>query len=85
MSFDTTCYALEVRVIEILLTETGRIVRDQTGRLDGKSELEPVVDDDLNQFAKFYSEELANGNLSKFERAAIKTYLAWKLNVADGT
>ena len=83
--FDTTCYALEVRVTETLITETGRIVRDQTGKLDSKSELEPVVDADLNQFSKFYSEELANGNLSNFERAAIKTYLAWKLRVADGT
>jgi hypothetical protein len=42
-------------------------------------EMEPVVDKDLDAFSKFYEARLKNGPLSKFERAAIKTYLAWKL------
>lgn len=46
--------------------------------LDGKTELEPVVDRDLDTFAKFWTGPLANGPLSKFERAAIKTYIHWK-------
>ena len=46
--------------------------------LDGKTELEPVVDRDLDAFAKFYTGALANGALSPFERSAIKTYIHWK-------
>jgi hypothetical protein len=46
--------------------------------LDGKTELEPLVDADLDQFAAFYAKTLANSKLSPFERAAIKTYIYWK-------
>lgn len=45
--------------------------------LDGKTELEPIVDADLKKFEEFYDKRLKN-TLSKFERAAIKTYLYWK-------
>jgi hypothetical protein len=45
--------------------------------LDGKTELEPIVDRDLDAFAKFYETKLKD-RLSPFERAAIKTYLYWK-------
>lgn len=51
--------------------------------LDGKTELEPVVDADLDQFAKYYAKTLGNGNLSPFERAAIKTYIYWKTHPGE--
>lgn len=56
---------------------TSKVVQVDT--LDGKRELEPVVDADLNRFDEFYSKVLSNGSLSRFERAAIKTYIRWKL------
>lgn len=46
--------------------------------LDGKTELEPIVDRDLDAFADFYVRKLANGSLGGYERAAIKTYIYWK-------
>lgn len=55
--------------------DSGGIV---TSELDGRTELEPVVDRDLSAFADFYSRVLKNGQLSPFERAAIKTYIHWK-------
>lgn len=48
-----------------------------TSGLDGKTELEPIVDADLKRFEEFYDKKLKN-SLSKFEKAAIKTYLYWK-------
>jgi hypothetical protein len=50
----------------------------QPSQLDGKTELEPVVDRDLDRFAEFYQRELGNDKLSGFERSVIKTYLHWK-------
>ena len=47
-------------------------------KLDGRTELEPTVDRDIDAFAEFYGRVLGNGNLSGYERAAIKTYLHWK-------
>lgn len=55
--------------------EDGGIV---THCLDGKTELEPIVDRDIAAFAEFYAKTLANGNLTKYEAAAIKTYIHWK-------
>jgi len=49
----------------------------QVDSLDGKTELEPLVDTDLAKFSEFYEKKLKD-RLSKFELAAIKTYLYWK-------
>lgn len=80
---DITKRSLAVGVV--FKDEDGELWDEDADLFDGKTELEPIVDRDLNAFDKFYSETLANNSLSKFERAAIKTYLAWKLKVADGT
>ena len=45
--------------------------------LTGKA-LEAVVDTDLSAFAQYFA-SLGNDGLDKFERAAIKTYLHWKI------
>ena len=57
----------------------GRSKIVQTTGLDGKTELEPIVDRDLEAFSEFYRTTLNNTNLSAYEKAAIKTYLHWKL------
>jgi hypothetical protein len=41
------------------------------------AELEKIVDRDLDSFRDFYKQHLGN-EFSKFERAAIKSYLWWK-------
>lgn len=69
---------IQVAVYENDNPVPGRSKIVQVHLLDGKTVLEPVVDADLDRFAKFYAEKLGNGNLSKFERAVIKTYLWWK-------
>jgi hypothetical protein len=43
--------------------------------------IEAVVDQDIEAFADFYTRFLKNGSLIPFERAAIKTYIAWKLGL----
>jgi hypothetical protein len=43
------------------------------------SEVEGVVDADIEDFNSYFQEELKNEPLTKPERAAIKTYLAWHL------
>lgn len=65
--------------VEVCIITTEHLDSDPVDSkdLDGKTELEPVVDADLNAFAEFYDKQLHN-TLSKFERAAIKTYLYWK-------
>jgi len=42
---------------------------------------EKVVDADIKDFDRFFQDELANAPLTGVERAAIKTYLGWKLGV----
>jgi hypothetical protein len=73
---DTTKFDVQVYVYD--LDPPYKVV--QAHELDGKTELEPVVDRDLDAFSKFYETALKNGPLSRFERAAIKTYLHWKLH-----
>lgn len=68
---------LEVRVYDDSFGAKNSLEVD-VADLDGKTELEPVVDRDLDKFAEFYARTLNNGPLSGFERAAIKTYLYWK-------
>ena len=75
MSVDITKLHVEVCIITEEFLDADPINPDD---LDGKTELEPVVDRDLDEFAKFYTGALANGALSPFERAAIKTYIHWK-------
>lgn len=57
----------------------GRSKIVQTSGLDGKTELEPIVDADIAKFDVFYQRALSNTKLTNYERAAIKTYLHWKL------
>ena len=40
-----------------------------------------AVDTRIEEFSKFFCEGLGNDNLSKSERAIIKTYLGWELGV----
>ena len=61
----------------VILDPNGLLKLVVPSTLDGKTELEPIVDRDLDAFSKFYSEKLRD-RLSKFEMAAIKTYLYWK-------
>lgn len=42
---------------------------------------EKVVDADITDFNSFFVDELKNAPLTGAERAAIKTYLGWKLGV----
>lgn len=42
---------------------------------------EKVVDADLDEFNVFFKDVLKNAPLTGVERAAIKTYLGWKLGV----
>ncbi len=46
--------------------------------LDGKTELEPLVDRELNAFSKFCETTLKSGPVTPFERSILKTYLWWK-------
>ena len=41
--------------------------------------VEADVDSDIEKFAEFFRKTLSNSGLSSFERAIIKTYLAYKL------
>lgn len=75
---DITKLELHVSIYEMGVPYVGRSKIVQVDSLDGKTELEPVVDRDLDAFAEFYGRVLKNGRLSPFERAAIKTYLYWK-------
>lgn len=76
---DITKLKLEVQVtsFDIDLNQHDYYEKVDISTLDGKTELEPVVDRDLDAFAKFYETKLKD-RLSPFERAAIKTYLYWK-------
>lgn len=47
----------------------------------GSKDIEKVVDEDIAQFNDFFVEDLGNANLTGVEKAAIKTYLGWKLRV----
>lgn len=78
MAVDITKCEVQVSVWEDQNPVPSRSKLVQAHLLDGKTELEPIVDADLNRFAEFYSRTLKNGPLSPFERAAIKTYLYWK-------
>jgi hypothetical protein len=78
MAVDITKCEVHVTVWENENPVPGRSKIVQAHLLDGKTELEPVVDRDLDEFAKFYTRTLKNGPLSPFERAAIKTYIYWK-------
>lgn len=40
-------------------------------------DLEELVDEDIAQFSAYFT-SLGNDPMSKFEKAAIKTYLHWK-------
>ena len=77
---DTTKMDVQVYVYELGVPTEGQSKVVQAHLLDGGTELEPVVDRDLDRFAEFYTRVLHNNTLSKFERAAIKTYLHWKLH-----
>jgi type II secretory pathway predicted ATPase ExeA len=77
---DTTKMDVQVYVYELGVPSEGQSKIVQAHLLDGKTELEPVVDRDLNAFSEFYRTKLNNTDLSPYERAAIKTYLHWKLH-----
>jgi len=49
-----------------------------------KEKLEEAVDAELASFDTWFQATLGNGPLVNSERAIVKTYLAWKLGVADG-
>jgi hypothetical protein len=53
-----------------------------TADLCREGELESQVDKDIEEFAAFFQKTLNNSGLSRFERAIIKTYLAYKLKPA---
>ena len=76
MAKDPTKYLVEVDIVYDDDVEGLDSIDVET--LDGKTELEPIVDRDLDAFAEFYARVLGNGSLSGYERAAIKTYLHWK-------
>lgn len=69
---------VQVYVYELVGERSSKLV--QAHLLDGKTELEPVVDRDLDAFDEFYRTKLSNTGMTRFERAAIKTYLHWKLH-----
>lgn len=76
MAKDPTKYRVEVNIIYDDDVEGLDAV--DVSKLDGRTELEPTVNRDLDAFAAFYAQTLSNGALSDYERAAIKTYLWWK-------
>ena len=78
MAVDITKCEVQVSVWENENPIPGRSKIVQAHLIDGKTELEPIVDRDLDEFARFYTGALANGALSPFERSAIKTYIHWK-------
>lgn len=71
---------VQVYVYELGVPTEGLSKLVQAHLLDGKTELEPVVDRDLDAFDEFYRTKLSNTGMTRFERAAIKTYLHWKLH-----
>lgn len=58
-------------------TAAGQITISADGTsLEG---VERAVDEDIARFDSYFQQELKNEPLTKPERAAIKTYLAWHL------
>jgi hypothetical protein len=56
--------------------ELGVIV--QVGSVGDRTTIEQKVNEDLNAFGVFFT-QLGNEELSRYEVAAIKTYLHWKI------
>jgi len=50
-----------------------------------RAKQEEAVDAELASFDAWFQNTLKNAPLVKSERAILKTYLAWKLGVTDGT
>jgi len=50
----------------------------QVGSVGDRTTIEQKVNEDLNAFGVFFT-QLGNEELSRYEVAAIKTYLHWKI------
>jgi len=59
----------------------GKILVTVTENTTTDTNLEHVVDEDIEAFAKYFCKELKNDTLSRPERAILKTYLWWKTHI----
>jgi hypothetical protein len=66
-------------VVWVELDTDGSLTALPVSKFDKKLQVEPIVDATLDRFQQYFSETLKNDRLSRFERAAIKTFLHWML------